>query len=939
MPSLFQRLFATEEVESISVATEGLENAIVRVMRGDTEEGLISAEELPSAAKALAELFPSEVPVPDHSVEASTALPGNSASWEQSHREHETRQTESETAESSVHDEGAPAASAVEPQQAQSAEVIPANEIADAEIVEALGRSMHEAEQSEKPSEPPLGGSAIRSDDAPVTGEQATQEVSEIYGEPRAEVSTDQTGLDEADHEVLFAAAAELLQEPQEENSTAIAEPSIEGEMTSPASSDPVDAAIAEVSSEATSPLDRKQQDAPRVPAPPRDWAFEEKLAEHHEWLESQGASGRKADFAGAELAGTELIGVNFRFADMHNANLKDADLLLADLRDACLMRTNLEEACLVGANLEGANLEGATLDTAMGLVPRQVAGANLRDASLPLQITEFPAMAEFTRASLLVYRYFVASAATMAVCWLMLWRTKDIQLVTDSAVFGFLHSRAAAAACPTAQIFLLAPLVLFALYAVFHFHLQSLCDATLELPAIFPDGRALGDKEKPIVLGLLRAHFRWIQHDNSSRLLAEKAISVVVAYWMVPITLLLFWARYLTVHDIHGTVLHVLLTAIAAGLALHAATKVGRPPENWATGKQQWMADFLRKLRSVNILKAGAWTAGVLLLLSTGVFLGVPHDRSRAPQYAATNMRRWVPDLLWAFGYDPYADLTEAEVSRRPANWTGADSQVSGVSGPRLNGVKLRYAQAYGAFFVDAHLLRANLQGAFLSDADFRGADLGEAKLRFATLDSTRLNSANLNRANIEGADLSRADLRSANLSYALLNNATLMDARLDGASLYDSQMMSATLTRANLEAADLRGSALNAARLERADLRHALLWSARLPGADLQGAQLREAILIGADLRGVDLRGAQFQGAVLSEADMSGANLDDADLRGAGGLTANQVCSAKSRRGALLDATLATQVGAQCGLVGGQGSATTASTSQDRAATDVAP
>jgi uncharacterized protein YjbI with pentapeptide repeats len=938
MPSLFQRLFATEEVESISVATEGLENAIVRVMRGHTEEGLIPAEELPSAAKALAELFPSEAAVPDDSIEASTALPDDSANLDELHGEHETRQTESEPAEPPVHDEEALTASVVDPQEAQLAEVIAADEIADAEIIEALGRSMDEADQSSKPSEPPVDSSAIRSDDVPPMGEQATQAVGAIGREPRAEVSTDKTGLDEADHEVLFAAAAELLQEPQEENSATIAEPSIE--MTSPAAfSDPVDAAIAEVGSEATASLDRKQPDAPRVPAPPRDWVFEEKLAEHHEWLESRGASGRKADFAGAELAGTELIGVNFRFADMHNANLKDADLLLADLRDACLIRTNLEEACLVGANLEGANLEGARLDTAMGLVPRQVAGANLRDASLPLQITEFPAMAEFTRASLLVYRYFVAAAATMAICWLMLWRTKDIQLVTDSAVFPFLHSRAAAAAFPTAQIFLLAPLVLFALYAVFHFHLQSLCDATLELPAVFPDGRALGDKEKPIVLGLLRAHFRWIQHDNSSRLLAEKAISVVVAYWMAPITLLLFWARYLTVHDIHGTVLHVLLTGIAAGLALHAVTKIGRPSENWATGKQQWMADFVEKLRSVNIPKAGAWTAGVLLLLSTGVFLGAPHDKSRAPQYAATNMRRWVPDLLWAFGYDPYADLTEAEVSRRPTNWTGADDQLGWVSGPRLNGVKLRYAQAYGAFFVNAHLLRANLQGAFLSDADFRGADLGEAKLRFATLDSTRLNSANLNRANIEGADLSRADLRSANLSYALLNNATLVDARLDGASLYDSQMMSATLTRANLEAADLRGSALNAARLAHADLRHALLWSTRLPGADMQGAQLREAILIGADLRGVDLRGAQFQGTVLSEADMSGTNLDGADLRGAGGLTANQVCSAKSRRGALLDATLATQVGAQCGLVGGQGPATTASTSQDRAATDVAP
>ena len=68
---------------------------------------------------------------------------------------------------------------------------------------------------------------------------------------------------------------------------------------------------------------------------------------------------------------------------------MRASDLLLADLRDACLVRADLEEACLVGANLEGANLEGASLETAMGLVPRQFAGANLRDALLAPQLME----------------------------------------------------------------------------------------------------------------------------------------------------------------------------------------------------------------------------------------------------------------------------------------------------------------------------------------------------------------------------------------------------------------------------------------------------------------------------------------------------------------------------------------------------------------------
>src|SRR5208282_4256341 len=110
----------------------------------------------------------------------------------------------------------------------------------------------------------------------------------------------------------------------------------------------------------------------PLIPVAASDWAFEERLASHKEWVESRGVVGTKANFAGAKLEGAELIGVNLRHADLQDSNLKSADLLLADLRDVCMVRTNLQEACLVGANLEGANLEGATLDTAMGLVPRQ---------------------------------------------------------------------------------------------------------------------------------------------------------------------------------------------------------------------------------------------------------------------------------------------------------------------------------------------------------------------------------------------------------------------------------------------------------------------------------------------------------------------------------------------------------------------------------------
>lgn len=648
---------------------------------------------------------------------------------------------------------------------------------------------------------------------------------------------------------------------------------------------------------------------APRVD--PGEWALEATLANHLEWLQTHGASGHKADLRSAKLEGTELISVKLRHADMEDADLRAADLLLGDLRDACLMRANLDEACLVGTNLEGANLEGASLEDAMGLVPRQLAGSNLRAASLPAGILEFPALAEFTRASRMAARYFSAVLSCCAIFWLIIWRTRDVQLLSDTAVLPFAHTTTA---LPTAEFYLIAPVLLFILYAVFHFHLQRTWETLLELPAVFPDGRMLGSDAPRMVMALARAHFRWLQGEASSARFIEKWTSCLLAYWIAPFTLLLFWARYLTRQEIHGTLLHESLVVAAAGIAWYSTTRVGRPEESWSSesGRENRLAEWIKK---ANMAVLAAGMAVALTILSAGVMLGVPHDLLRGPQCGAGNVRRWIPDVFWAVGFDPYANLTEATISSRPASAPNPADSLSGVHGANLNEINFRYAQAYGAFLAKAHLWRTNFEGAFMSEADLRSADLGQANLRSADLDRAQMDHANLDRGMLDGVNFAQTDLREANLSYSSLAGANLIDARLDGASLYGAQLNSAVLVRAILEKADLRDAHLESADLDHADLQQAYLWSAKLANARLEGAQLGSAIFIGADLNGADLRGAHFQGTVLNDVNLRGANLEDADLRGALGLTASQVCSAKSLQGALLDDALLTQVNAQCG------------------------
>ncbi len=663
-----------------------------------------------------------------------------------------------------------------------------------------------------------------------------------------------------------------------------------------------------------------------------RDWALDDKLASHREWVDSQGMSGQRADLSGAELGSADLISVNLRMADLHDADLRAADLLLADLRDACLVRADLEESCLVGANLEGANLEGASLETAMGLVPRQFAGANLRDALLDPHLMEFQAATPFHRNAQHASRYFKVITLTSLLSWLLIWKTHDIQLVADSAILSFLHSRAAAAALPTAESYLLIPVVLFVLYLVFNFHLQRLWESTLELPAVFPDGHVLGDGQSSIIVGLLRTHFRWMNPDASSARLVEKTLSLLLSYWLAPLTLLFYWARYLTRQEIHGTFLHAVLTAAATGIALHATTKVGRAQERWATDRK-WTDRLFTKFAVISPVTFGVVFAAILLLLSAGTIAGVPHDVSRAPQYRASSVRRWAPTLFWWLGFDPYPDLTEAAISAPPRSWNLPDDQVGSIDGARLNGRRIRYAQAYRAFLANGHLWRSDLRGAFFSDSDLRNVDLGQSNLKFAVMDHARLYHANLDRADLEGADLNRADLRSANLSYAMLSNAGMVDARLDGATLYTAGLEGSNLTRANLEKADLRDARLNVAHMDHADLQGAYLWSAQLPGADLGGAQLSSAIFIEANLRGANLGGAKLTGTVLNNANLSGSSLEGADLRGALGVTASQVCSSRSHTGVMLDADLRNQVDALCG------NRPASSTLQDKAAGDAAP
>jgi uncharacterized protein YjbI with pentapeptide repeats len=609
------------------------------------------------------------------------------------------------------------------------------------------------------------------------------------------------------------------------------------------------------------------------------DPELDEIVEDHRAWMESRGEFGRKADLASANFEKADLMGAELQGANLLRANLQGADLLLADLRGACLIEADLSDANLVSTNLRGASLVGANLATATGLVARQLAGASLFGAALPESLYPFEGVAKAGMVSNVLQILLGAMTVMCIFLWAAVGATTDAQLVKNSpAPIPF-----AGNVMPTLVFYLMGPMLLAGVYIAFHFHLQRLWDALGELPAVFPDGRRLAECVPASMIALAPERLCEWQSRGTAFAFVQRLFSKMLAYWMVPATLVLVWARYLTEQDWRGSLLQIFFILAAASMSGFlpgnetsvfgsARGKRGRKSAAW---------DSWHTSRFTMITAVGCF---LLVLVSLGVILGVPHAKNRAPGLPAGNFRRWSANVFWLAGYDPFPNLSGARISDAPA-----------LRGAQLRNASLRYAEGDGAFFARAALQDSDLAGGNFSEADFRAAKLTSA--------------------NLKESDLSRANFQGADLTYAVLDGAIGVEAELDGANIYSARLVGVRFDRAHLAKADLRGAVLETAELNQADFSGAYMGGAKLSGASLQSAHFSAAFLDGADLRNADLRGAAFAGAILSGADLSGSHLDGADLRGALSVTAAQICAAASRKGAQMDDALLQQVIISCG------------------------
>ena len=431
------------------------------------------------------------------------------------------------------------------------------------------------------------------------------------------------------------------------------------------------------------------------------------------------------------------------------------------DLSEAQLAGVDLEDSDLIDANLSGANLRRAKL-AKCDLAGARLSGADLTGAQLPESVAkQFDKLSDVKEISTNAQKLFIAVLAACLYCWLTIGSTTDLNLITNRATSSLPIIQTG---IPIVGFFYVAPLLLFGAYLYLHFYLQKLWDQLGNLPAVFPDGKRLHEKTDPWLLSdLVRIHSRRLR--DSAPFLANLQIwaSVFLTWWVVPLTLFIFWGRYLLRHELAGTLFHLVAFSVSVSSAVSLYRLASRTLQGARRGPFRWRSD-------VRLLQW--WTPFATTLLIAILFTGVSWAAIRGTRsgdlvdnyWSETNDPvSWLPKAMRFLRLSPFADLRGAELSVKPADWSPDENSKVAVKGIQLSGMDLRFADMRASF----------LRNAFLTDTDLQNADLLGADLEQAGLIGTDLRGASLANADLRKTTLVRAKLQGADIKYAHFEEA----------------------------------------------------------------------------------------------------------------------------------------------------------------------
>lgn len=471
-----------------------------------------------------------------------------------------------------------------------------------------------------------------------------------------------------------------------------------------------------------------------------------------------------------------DLEGLDFGITDLYGINLKNCSLKKANLSKV----TNLQEK-----NLSRSNLDGATLPDKY----------------------DFTGLETVKELSLGSSRIFIMIILLCFYCWLTIFSTNDLYLLTNSSssklpildvsldIIGF---------------YIAAPLILLAFYIYFQLNLGKLWFEFSQLPAFFPDGKSLDQKSYSwLINDLIISYIKPLKDRNGLLLDVQNLLIKILIWWIAPLTIAGIWAECLINHDVLLSSYHSLLLSTCSVFGVvfrHSTIKTlqGKPQKN-------------SKLNDSLIF--------VLILILT-VFLTII-AKINSENYLYTDKYRNKNYVGVHYKFD---DMTE--IVKKPDNWNQIEKELNSLppldvfakfdseNYKRINRtlgkikiINLRKKNLFGmeaiqAFFVNADLSNTNLQTARLTGSYFQHARLENTDFKFAGLAGANFQSAYILGANfrntfIVGANfknaLGGADFTEAMLSYSDFSNSYIPGAKFNNARVDDVNFTSSNLDRAS--------------------------------------------------------------------------------------------------------------------------------------------
>ena len=470
--------------------------------------------------------------------------------------------------------------------------------------------------------------------------------------------------------------------------------------------------------------------------------SFEAEPSEQSDVVNLKGANLSGANLRDANLNGTYLFGANLDRTTLEKAHLRLANLQGALLAGANLEGADLREALLKGAKLDDAvfkdtNLQDADLQEVTGLFGKQLAGSIVAGAKLPEEIKVFGALENIKDACSNARTIFLWILVGCMYAMLTIGTTSDAALITNNLLSPL---PIIGAKIPIVGFYIIGPLILLGFYFYFHLCMQNIWERLSTLPAVLPDGRTLDKAADPwLLVAMVQYHFEKLKDTRNLLSYFQRLISILLAWYSVPLSLMFLWQRYLRAHDGIVSAFHILIviSSIIYGFYTYrrAVTTLTRSS----------VPCCLFKKRGNGRFHYGEVTTGMavvfLIFFSWGAMQG----------------KYW------------NAHLEGAELSIVQTDHKSGTDRVDRqpIRPANLTGINLRGASASGVFLVNANLSGADLRKADLRFANLAGADLAKVKL-----EGTRLSEANLT-----GCDLKDAvGLTSKQIAEACTDASTLL-------------------------------------------------------------------------------------------------------------------------------------------------------------------